>query len=162
MKSRINWFQTNPEIVHAMSGLSTIWRKSGLEESLIDLVLMRASQINRCAHCLDMHYKDARASGETEQRLYSLDAWRETPYYSDRERAALAWTEAVTLVAQDSVPDAVYEEVQQHFTEAEIVSLTLVIMDINSWNRLNVSLRTVPGRYKSQRKPASELNTANS
>lgn len=162
MKPRINWFQIDPEIVNAMSGVGTYWQKSGLEETLIDLMLMRASQINHCAYCLDMHSKDARASGETEQRLYGLDAWREAPYYTDRERAALAWTEAVTLLANDYVPDEVYEQVRPHFTEMEMIALTMVVIGINSWNRLTISMRTVPGYYVSKRTlhPVADVENA--
>jgi AhpD family alkylhydroperoxidase len=111
-------------------------------------VKMRASQINGCAFCLDMHSKDARAAGETEQRLYALDAWRETPFFTDRERAALAWTEAVTRVSETHVPDEIYETVRQHFTEKELVDLTLAIVAINGWNRLAISFRSVPGSYQ--------------
>lgn len=120
----------------------------GLDHKLLHLVKMRASQINGCAYCLDMHSKDARAEGETEQRLYSLEAWRETPYFSDRERAALEWTEAVTLVSTTHVPDEAWEAVKANFTEDEIKSLTLAVAMINTWNRLNVAFRTVPGDYK--------------
>ena len=109
---------------------------------------LRASQINGCANCLDMHTKDARARGESEQRLYLLDAWRESPFYSERERAALAWTEAVTLVAESRVPDAVYEEARRQFSDDELLALTMAVATINAWNRLNVALRTVPGRYQ--------------
>jgi AhpD family alkylhydroperoxidase len=122
-------------------------QKAGLDAALLDLVRMRASQINGCACCLDMHSKDARAHGETEQRLYGLDAWRETPYYSARERAALEWTEALTLVADTRVPDEVYERVRKQFPEDELVHLTLAILSINGWNRLNIAARTVPGDY---------------
>jgi len=108
---------------------------------------MRASQINGCAYCLDMHSKDARANGETEQRLYGLDAWRETPYYSERERAALEWTEALTLVAETRVPDEVYERVRKQFSEDELAHLSLAVVAINGWNRLNIAARTVPGDY---------------
>jgi AhpD family alkylhydroperoxidase len=158
MNPRINWFQIAPEIVQAMAGVSDYWRKSGLEESLVDLMLMRASQINHCAYCLDMHSKDARVSGETEQRLYGLDAWREAPYYTDRERAALAWTEAVTLLTNDFVPDEVYEQVRPHFTETEMIALTMVVIGINSWNRLTISMRTPAGHYVSKRRPHSVTN----
>jgi AhpD family alkylhydroperoxidase len=123
-------------------------RESGLELSLLDLVKLRASQINGCAYCLDMHWKDARARGESEQRLYSLDAWRETSYYTERERAALAWTEAVTLIAENHVPDDLYEQVRQHFSEEELVNLTLAVVAINGWNRLSISFRTEPGTYQ--------------
>ena len=125
-----------------------------LEPALIQLVLMRASQINGCAYCLDMHWKDARAAGESEQRLYGLDAWEESPYYSERERAALAWTESVTNIQDGHVPDSVYEQVRKQFTENELADLTVAVTAINSWNRLNIAIRTVPGTYqqaKSQR-----------
>lgn len=118
------------------------------EPGLIELVKMRASQINGCAYCLDMHSKDARAAGETEQRLYALNAWRETPFFTDRERAALAWTEAVTLVADGHVPDQVYEETRKYFSEDEMVNLTMAIVTINSWNRLSIAFRAVPGAYQ--------------
>jgi AhpD family alkylhydroperoxidase len=129
-------------------GLSHYLRKSGLDESLVNLVCLRASQINGCAYCLDMHWKDLRAAGETEQRLYGLDAWEESPYYSDRERAALAWTDAVTNVREGRVPDDVYEQVRKAFTEKELADLTLAVAAINAWNRLNIAGRTVPGTYK--------------
>ena len=132
----------------AMGGLELYLAQSGLERSLMELVKTRGSQINGCAYCLDMHTKDARARGESEQRLYLLDAWRESPVYSARERAALAWTEAVTLVAESRVPDAVYEEVRRQFSDDELLALTMAVATINAWNRLNVALRTVPGRYQ--------------
>jgi AhpD family alkylhydroperoxidase len=119
-----------------------------LEHSLLRLVEIRASQINGCAYCLDMHTKDARAAGETEQRIYTLDAWRETPFFTDRERAALEWTEAVTLVAETRVPDDVFEQVRQQFSEEELVELTFAVIVINSWNRLNVSFRPLVGDYQ--------------
>ena len=155
MQPRINYLKIDSGAMQAINGIGDYVNNSGLERSLLDLMLVRASQINRCAFCLDMHTKDARASGETEQRLYSLDAWRETPFYTDRERAALAWTEAVTLLSENGVSDELYAEVQQHFSEDEIVKLTMAVIAINSWNRLNVSLRAVPGHYKSQRKLAA-------
>ena len=132
----------------AMYELEKYLAECGLDHSLIHLVKMRASQINGCAYCIDMHSKDARALGETEQRLYELDAWRETPFYTDTERAALAWTEAITLVSETHVPDSVYEEVRKQFNEKEIVDLTLVITTINAWNRLAIALRAVPGHYR--------------
>ena len=150
MEPRLDGKKADPESYRAMLGLEAYVNRSGLEPGLLDLVRMRASQINGCAYCLDMHSKDLRARGETEQRLYSLDAWRETPFYTDRERAALAWTEAVTLVARDHVPDEVYQEVRRHFTEQEMVPLTMAIVAINGWNRLNVAFRTVPGTYQPQ------------
>ena len=147
MKARIDLMHVSPGIIHAMLGLERQVQKGGLEGKLLDLVRMRASQINGCAYCLDMHSKDARANGETEQRLYGLGAWRETPYYSARERAALEWTEALTLVSETHVPDEVYERVRAQFSEDELVHLSLAIVAINGWNRLNVAARTVPGEY---------------
>jgi AhpD family alkylhydroperoxidase len=147
MKARIDLMHVNPGIIHAMLGLERQVHKAGLDGKLLDLVRMRASQINGCAYCLDMHSKDARANGETEQRLYGLSAWRETPYYSARERAALEWTEALTLVTEGHVPDEVFERVRAQFSEDELASLSLAIVAINGWNRLNVAARTVPGGY---------------
>jgi AhpD family alkylhydroperoxidase len=147
MKARIDFMHISPGIMHAMLGLERQVQKGGLDSKLLDLVRMRASQINRCAYCLDMHSKDARADGETEQRLYGLNAWRETPYYSDRERAALEWTEALTLVTDGYVPDEVFERVRPHFSDNELAHLSLAIVAINGWNRLNVAARTVPGGY---------------
>ena len=138
-----------PEALHALYAIEKSIRKSGLELKTLELVRMRASQINGCAFCLDMHSKDARAEGETEQRLYGLNAWRETPYYTDRERAALEWTEAVTLVSRDQVPDEVYERVRTQFSESELAMLTLAVASINSWNRIAISFRAVPGNYQS-------------
>jgi AhpD family alkylhydroperoxidase len=139
-------------IDRALKGLNALGlaaERSGLERSLQELVKIRASQINGCAMCLDMHTKDARARGETEQRLYLIPAWRESPnFFNARERAALAWTEAGTLIAEGHVPDAVYEEVRQEFTDDELVNLTLLVAAINAYNRVNVSLRTVPGFYQ--------------
>jgi AhpD family alkylhydroperoxidase len=147
MKARIDLMHVNPGVIHAMLGLERQVQKAGLDHKLLDLVRMRASQINGCAYCLDMHSKDARANGETEQRLYGLNAWRETPYYSARERAALEWTEALTLVTDGHVPDEVYERVRGQFSDDELVHLSLAIVAINGWNRLNVAARTVPGDY---------------
>jgi AhpD family alkylhydroperoxidase len=145
--ARIDLMHAAPGVIHAMLGLEREVRQAGFDSRLLDLVRMRASQINSCAYCLDMHSKDARAGGETEQRLYGLDAWRETPYYSARERAALEWTEALTLVSATHVPDEVYERVREQFSEEELVRLSLAIVAINGWNRLNVAARTVPGGY---------------
>lgn len=147
MKARINPMHVNPGVIQAMLGLERQVRQAGFDHRLLDLVRMRASQINRCAACLDMHSKDARANGETEQRLYGLSAWRETPYYSARERAALELTEALTLVSETGVPDDVYERVRQQFSEDELVHLSLAIVSINGFNRLNIAARTVPGDY---------------
>jgi len=151
---RFSYATSAPGAYQAMVGLEKYLHQCGLEESLIHLIKLRASQINGCAYCIDMHWKDLRAIGENEQRLYSLDAWRECPYYTDRERAALAWTEAVTLVADGHVPDAVYDEVQPHFTEKELSDLTFAIATINAWNRLAISARTEPGTYESRLTPA--------
>jgi len=148
MAERINYSKVAPGAYRAMSGLEKAVRESGLEPSLLDLIKLRASQINGCAYCLDMHWKDARARGESEQRLYSLDAWRETSYYTERERAALAWTEAVTQIAVNHVPDELYEPVRPHFSEEELVNLTLTVVAINGWNRLAISFRTEPGTYQ--------------
>jgi AhpD family alkylhydroperoxidase len=147
MKARIDLMHVNPGVIQAMLGLERQVRKAGLDKKLLDLVRMRASQINRCAYCLDMHSKDARAHGETEQRLYGLTAWRETPYYSARERAALEWTEALTLVAQERVSDEAFERVREQFSEDELVHLSLAIVAINGFNRLNAAAGTVPGDY---------------
>jgi AhpD family alkylhydroperoxidase len=147
MQPRFDYRKYAPEALKAMLGLETYISQSGLDRKLVLLVKMRASQINGCAFCIDMHSIDARAAGETEQRLYELDAWRETPFYSDRERAALEWTEAITRVSETHVPDAVYEEVKKFFSEKEIMDLTLVATAINMWNRIAISTRAVPGRY---------------
>ena len=148
MKTRINYAKAAPGVYDAMDALDQYLEKCGLEKRLVLLVQLRASQINGCAYCLDMHSKDLRAIGETEQRIYSLDAWRECPYYNDRERAALAWTEAVTLIANGHAPDGVYEDVRPHFTEKELSDLTLAIAAINAWNRLSIAARLTPGNYK--------------
>jgi AhpD family alkylhydroperoxidase len=148
MKERIDAMNVAPGAFKVMMELETYVRASGLEPPLLELVKMRASQINGCAYCLDMHSKDARAAGETEQRLYELNAWRETPFYTDRERAALEWTEALTLITQGHVPDEVYESVRKHFSEKELVDLTAAVVTINAWNRIAISLRAVPGTYQ--------------
>ncbi|MEO8036072.1 MAG: carboxymuconolactone decarboxylase family protein [Acidobacteriota bacterium] len=148
MEPRLEYWTVAPEGARAMLGLETYVRQCGLEHPLLELIKIRASQINGCAYCLDMHTKDARAAGESEQRIYALDAWRETPFYSERERAALAWTESVTLVGGDHVPDPLFAEVKAQFTDAEIVNLTLAIITINGWNRLAVAMRSVPGSYQ--------------
>ncbi|MBV8553827.1 MAG: carboxymuconolactone decarboxylase family protein [Acidobacteriaceae bacterium] len=132
----------------AMYGLEGPLRNSGLEPALRELVKTRASQINGCAYCIDMHTKDARAQGESEQRLYALNAWRETPFYTDRERAALEWTEHLTLIAGKGVPDDLYQRVREHFSEEEIVKLTLAVVQINGWNRLAIAFRAPAGNYQ--------------
>jgi AhpD family alkylhydroperoxidase len=148
MESRIDYAKVAPGVIQAMLGLVSYVHKSGLEESLVNLVFLRASQINGCAYCIDMHWKDLRAAGESEQRLYGLDGWEESPYYSDRERAALAWTDAVTNIQDGHVPDEVYQQVQKHFSEKELADLTLAVAEINAFNRLNIAGRTVPGIYR--------------
>ena len=146
---RLNPFAIVPDAYKAVSGVESYIRNCGLEKSLIHLVKMRASQINGCAYCLDMHSKEARKDGESEQRLYLLEAWEEVSLYTPRERAALAWTEAVTRIADTLAPDAVYEELRRHFSEAETVNLTTAIGVINLWNRLCVSFRIQPPAEKS-------------
>jgi AhpD family alkylhydroperoxidase len=153
MEPRLNPYTAAPKGFQAISALQTYVDSCGLERPLLELVKMRASEINGCAYCLDMHSKDARALGETEQRLYVLNAWRESPFYTQRERAALAWTEAVTRIAENHVPDEVYERVKRQFSDDELANLTLAIAMINSWNRLSISFRVVPGAYKSHLEP---------
>lgn len=148
MEPRIDFLKVGRGAFEAMLGIEKYLNGSGLETTLLDLIRLRASQVNGCAYCIDMHWKDLRVAGETEQRLYGLDAWEESPYYSDRERAALAWTEAVTNIQSGHVPDSVYEQVRKLFTETELADLTLAITAINSWNRLNIAARTVPGTYQ--------------
>ncbi|GAB1444705.1 MAG: carboxymuconolactone decarboxylase family protein [Cyclobacteriaceae bacterium] len=150
MEERLNYSKISPQALTAMLGVEKYAANSGLEHSLYELVKTRASQINGCAYCLDMHTKDARKAGETEQRLYALSAWRETPFYTERERAALAWTEALTLISENDVPDSLYEATHQYFDEKEMVALTMAIIAINGWNRLAISFRTVPGTYQTQ------------
>ena len=148
MQSRIDYASVAPEPYRAMLELSACVKRSALEKGLTHMVLLRASQINGCAFCIDMHWKEARAAGEGEQRLYGLSAWREAPYYTERERAALAWTEAVTLVAEEQVPDSVYEAVRPHFSERELTDLTWVVAVINAWNRVAIALRKLPGAHE--------------
>ena len=156
MQPRIDYRKYEQEPLQQLLAIEKYIAESGLEPKLIHLIKMRASQINGCAYCLDMHSIDARAAGESEQRLYTLEAWRETPFFSERERAALAWTEAVTLISQTHAPDDVYGDMQKHFSEKEIVDLTLVAAMINLWNRVAISTRAVPGHYK----PAKSTSAA--
>jgi AhpD family alkylhydroperoxidase len=149
MQQRLDYRLASPDAFKAMLNTEAQIHRSGLEPSLLELVKTRASQLNGCAWCLDMHTKDARACGETEQRLYLLTAWREAPFYSERERAALAWTEALTQIPAHGVPDELYAEVRRHFDEKAIVDLTLAIVAINGWNRMNVAFRTTVGGYVS-------------
>jgi AhpD family alkylhydroperoxidase len=148
MQQRLDLTKVSPGALKTMLDIETYLARCGLERSLLHLIKMRASQINGCAYCLDMHSKDARAEGETEQRLYELDAWRETEFYSARERAALAWTEALTLIAQTHAPDDVYQEVRAQFSEHELADLTLAIVAINGWNRICIGFRAQPGSYQ--------------
>jgi AhpD family alkylhydroperoxidase len=148
VKPRLNYAKAAPGVYDAMDALDRYVSQCGLEQRLLLLVQLRASQINGCAYCLDMHWKDLRQIGETEQRLYSLDAWRECPYYTERERAGLAWTEAVTSISPAHVADPVYDAVRPHFTEKELADLTLAVAAINAWNRLSISARLVPGAYQ--------------
>ena len=143
MEPRINYGNVSPDAIKAMRELEKYVASSGLERPLYELVKTRASQINGCAYCLDMHTKDARKAGETEQRLYALSAWRETPFFTERERAALEWTEALTVISQNNVPDSLYEKVRKSFDEKEMIALTMGIIAINGWNRLAIGFRTV-------------------
>jgi len=148
MEERIDYLKVSSGAYHTLLELEKYLHECGLEEGLLTLISLRASQINGCAYCLDMHWKDLRAMGESEQRLYSLDAWEESPYYNDRERAALAWTEAVTRVSETHVPDEVYKEVKKQFSEKELADLTLAVATINMWNRLLIAARKTPGTYQ--------------
>ena len=151
MNPRIDFMKyRSSDLGRAMLALSAASEAAGLERTLLELVKIRASQINGCAYCLDMHTKDARALGETEQRIYALNAWRETPFFSDRERAALDWAETVTRIAETHVPDAAFERAREHFSESELVALTFAVVVINSWNRLAVSFRVPVGSYQPQ------------
>ena len=149
MEERFNYPKVAPGVLKVMMGLEEYLRDCGVEESLLHLIKLRASQINGCAYCIDIHLKDLRSIGETEQRLYVLDAWVESPHYSGRERAALAWTEAVTRIADGHAPDEVYEVAHKQFTEAELANLTLAVASINAWNRLLIAGRRPAGRYRS-------------
>jgi len=158
MGHRLDYSKTAPEGVEILRQLEHYLKKTDLEPELVELVKLRVSQINGCAYCIDMHTKDARSRGESEQRLYGVTAWRETSFYNERERAALAWTEAVTRISEDQVPEEIYHRVKQHFTEKELVDLTLAVIAINSWNRLAISFRTPPGSYKPGH-PTSKKNS---
>jgi AhpD family alkylhydroperoxidase len=148
MSPRIDYTKVAPGALRAMYGLEKYLAESSIEAPLRELVKLRASQINGCAYCVDMHWKDARAAGENEQRLYGLVAWREAPYYTERERAALGWTEAVTLIADNHVPDELYEQTRRQFSEQELADLTLAVVTINAWNRIAISFRAEPGTYQ--------------
>jgi AhpD family alkylhydroperoxidase len=150
MNARLEYATKSPAGYRAFLALNKFVEDCGIEYSLLELIKIRASQLNGCAYCLDMHTIDARAAGESEQRLYLLDAWREAPFYSARERAALAWTEAVTRVGESHVPDDVYEEARRHFSEEELVNLTWAVVTINGWNRVAVAFRAQPGRHQAK------------
>jgi AhpD family alkylhydroperoxidase len=154
MNARLDFRKAAPQADKAMMALHGFVRNCGLDHGLLELVKLRASQINGCAHCIDMHAKELRADGESEQRIYLLNAWRESPQYSERERAALAWTEAVTLVADGHVPDEIYEIARAQFSEEELVNLTMALIAINGANRLNIAFRTVPGSHQARRRAA--------
>ncbi len=160
LKPRFNFTTATPKAYAAIAPVDDYLEHASLEPTLLHLVRLRASQINGCAYCIDMHWKDLKALGEGDQRLYGLDAWRESPYYSERERAALAWTEALTLVAQGQVPDVVYEEVNPRFSETELADLTIAIGRINFWNRIAIASRMTPGRYRSTLQPSEEAHAA--
>jgi AhpD family alkylhydroperoxidase len=148
MEERLSYSKAAPEGAEILRKLESYIRKSDLEPDLLELVRLLASQINGCAYCIDMHTKDARSHGESEQRLYGVSAWRESPFYSERERAALAWTESVTRISADHVPDEIYNLARKYFAEKELVDLTLAVIVINSWNRLAISFRTPAGSYQ--------------
>ena len=152
MEPRIDYLKSARGAYHALLGIEHYLQQCGLEESLQNLIKLRVSQINGCAYCIDMHWKDLRAAGETEQRLYGLDAWEESPYYNERERAALAWAESVTNIQAGHVPDEVFERVKEFFNDKELADLTLAVTAINSWNRLSIAARTVPGTYQPAKK----------
>jgi AhpD family alkylhydroperoxidase len=156
---RLAFMTVSPEPYKAMLGLEAAIRKSGLEPRLLNLIKLRASQLNGCAYCIDMHSKDARAEGDDEGRLYVLDAWREAPFYSERERAALEWTEALTHIAQNHAPDEVYERVRAQFSDREVADLTWAIAAINAWNRLAISFRAQPGQYKPPMHPRAAITS---
>ncbi|MCC6730266.1 MAG: carboxymuconolactone decarboxylase family protein [Chthonomonadales bacterium] len=156
MHPRLEYHKEFPDALKAMLGLQAYVDRSRLDHKLLELVKMRASQINGCAYCIDMHSKDARALGETEQRLYALSAWREAPFFTEKERAALAWTESLTLISETGAPDEVYEEVRKHFGDEDLVVLSLAIVAINGWNRLAVGFRSLAGAYQPGRKPSAE------
>ncbi len=151
MSQRLHYGKLFPEGIHALFNLGKVINDSGLEPSLLELVKIRASQMNGCGYCLDMHTKDARAAGETEQRLYALSVWEDTPFYTPRERAALAWTEAITNIQQGHASDQVYKEVRKQFSEEEVVRLTMAITNINTWNRISIAFKVEPGTYKPQK-----------
>jgi len=156
MEPRIKYPKVSPALYTAMLAVEDQIHKSGLDEKLLHMLKLRASMINGCAYCIDMHWKDAREAGETEQRLYGLGAWRESPYYSDRERAALAWAEAITLITDGHAPDDVFEEVRAYFNEKEVVDLAWAVAAINAWNRMAIACRAEPGKYVPPKRSANQ------
>jgi AhpD family alkylhydroperoxidase len=154
-KSRIEYAKFAPEVIRSLYAIERYLHESGIDIKLLHMIKLRVSQINGCAFCIDMHWKDARAAGETEQRLYGLDAWRESPFYTERERAAFEWAESITLVSQSHVPDDVFERLRTQFTEKEIVDLTYVAAMINLWNRVAIPFRAVPGQYQPKKLAAT-------
>jgi AhpD family alkylhydroperoxidase len=148
MEARLDYTKSSPEALKLMLQLEALVRRSGIDPKLLELMKIRASQLNGCAYCIDMHTKDARSKGETEQRIYALDAWRETPFFTENERAALAWTESLTNIQVGHAPEGVFQELRSHFSEEEIVNLTLAVTIINTWNRIAIGFRMVPGNYQ--------------
>lgn len=155
MTPRLDYRKFAKEPIKALMDMEAYVVQCGLDDKLLHMIKLRASQINGCAYCIDMHWKDARAAGETEQRLYGLDAWRESPYYSDRERAALEWTESLTLIAASQAPDDIFAAMKAHFSDKEILDLTYAISTINAWNRIAISMRAVPGHYQPTQKSSA-------
>lgn len=153
---RIDYRKIAPEALQALWGVERYVHGSKIERPLLELVKLRASMINGCAYCVDMHSKDARAAGESEQRLYAVSVWREAPFFTPRERAALAWTEAVTLVSAGHVPDEVYQDVREYFDERELIDLTMAVIAINAWNRLAIAFRAVAGTYQPARQHSAQ------
>ena len=147
-KQRINYSKSAPDAIKGLMEIENYVKESGLDLTIFELVKYRASQMNGCAYCMDMHTKDARAAGESEQRLYVLSAWREVDFYTEKEKSALAWTEALTLVSQNDVPNSLYEDLKHHFDEKEIIALTMAIISINGWNRLAIAFKTPAGHYQ--------------
>ncbi len=154
-KARLDYAKFGHEPLRSMYAIERYLHESGIDIKLLHMIKLRASQINGCAYCIDMHWKDARTAGETEQRLYGLNAWRQSPYYTEKERAALEWTEALTLVSETHVPDEVYERFRAHYSEKEIVDLTIAVGMINMWNRIAISFRAVPGLYQPKQASAT-------
>jgi len=154
-KARLDYTKFGHEPLRSLYAIERYLHDSGIDSKLLHMIKLRASEINGCAYCIDMHWKDAIAAGESEQRLYGLNAWRESPYYTDRERAALEWAESLTMVSETHVPDEVYQRVRAHYSEKEMVDLTIAVGMINMWNRIAISFRAVPGLYQPKQKAAT-------